>query len=759
MLRHIIVALTLWIYAGSIQAEEQQWQWLTLGLNGTAYQEPVLVLLTDGQLYMQQQDLQRLRLTQASTARRNIDGQDLYSLDLLPGINYQVNSHLQQVLITAEPNAFLLHRATPAQINAIQPDLATGFFMNYDLQTQRSEGMTINSALLDTTFFRGTLNFSNNFMLSAHSEEDLLRLESTLIIDSPQQRTRFYMGDTLNHPGSWGNLMRFAGIRYGTDFSLDPRFIPFPLPSVFGQTNLPSTVDVMIDNIIQYQGNVPAGPFELNQLPVISGNGELLLHIRDVMGRTSVISQPFYISNTLLQEGLHNYSVETGFIREDYAVKNNRYGKAFIAGTYRKGLTSRLTSEIRSELQSDLFTLGLSNSYLLREYGIADTSLVASRHLGKYGFMAEQRFSRQSYGLSFGFNLSYASKSYLSLGQPDYLPRKRNDVGFSISMPVYDDSSISAGFIHRQQWHASTFNLLSVHFQRRLSDSLTFITSASHTLNQQKDYTVGITLSKYFQKRRSGQLSFVSEREKSRKQLQAQRNLPAGNGIGYQLLAEDSEQKWLNGELLMQTATGLYNVGISSVNGAQGVRLAANGSLIYIDNSIHLARKNYGSFALVKTGTKAGVTVLRENQPVTKTNSSGKALITDLMPYDENFLSIEHSDLPVNTSVSQLHMTVSPAIRAGAIADFELKTSLTAVVYLRLNDGAAVPAGAMVQVNQRQERYPVASGGKAYLEELSTYNHLSVTWNNGSCHAMFEYPGTNDLQPDLGILTCYGETP
>lgn len=759
MLRHIIVLLTLWLYAENILAETQEWQWLTLGINGTTYQEPVLVLLANGQLYMQQQDLQQLRLTPAPAARRSIDGQNLYSLDLLQGINYQVNTHLQQILITAEPNAFLLHRTTPAQINATPPDLATGFFINYDLQTQRSEGMTINSALLDTTFFRGTLNLSNNVMLSTHSEQDMLRLESTLIIDSPQQRTRFYLGDTLNHPGSWGNLMRFAGIRYGTDFSLDPRFIPFPLPSVFGQTTLPSTVDVMIDNIIQYQGNVPAGPFELNQLPVISGNGELLLHIRDVMGRTSVISQPFYISNTLLQEGLHNYSVETGFIREDYAVKNDRYGKAFIAGTYRKGLTSRLTSEIRSELQSDLFTLGLSSSYLFREFGIADISLVTSKHQGKYGFLAEQRFSRQSYGLSFGFNLSYASKSYISLGQPDYLPQKRNDFGFSISMPVYDDSSISAGFIHRQQWHAPTFNFLSVNFQRRLSDSLTFITSASHTLNQQKDYTVGITLSKYFQKRRSGQLSLVSERERSRKQLQAQRNLPAGNGVGYQLLAEDSEQKWLNGELLMQTSTGLYNVGVSSVNGAQGVRLAANGSLIYIDNSLHLARKNYSSFALVKTGNKAGVTVLRENQPVTKTNKAGKALITDLMPYDKNYLSIEHSDLPVNTSVSHLHMTVSPAVRAGAIADFDLKTSLTAVVYLRLNDEEAVPAGAMVRVNQTQETYPVASGGKVYLEELSARNYLTVTWNNGSCQAMFEYPDTNDLQPDLGILICYGDIP
>jgi len=79
-----------------------------------------------------------------------------------------------------------------------------------------------------------------------------------------------------------------------------PDLITFPLPTVSGSAAAPSTVDVLADGNLIVSSQTGAGPFEIPQLPVISGAGTISMTVTNTLGQQVTLTQPFYASSTLL---------------------------------------------------------------------------------------------------------------------------------------------------------------------------------------------------------------------------------------------------------------------------------------------------------------------------------------------------------------------------------------------------------------------------------------------------------------------------
>lgn len=58
-----------------------------------------------------------------------------------------------------------------------------------------------------------------------------------------------------------------GGLQIGSNFDLQPYMTTTPLPAFFGSATLPSAVELYVNGLKQYSGEVPAGPFELNTAP------------------------------------------------------------------------------------------------------------------------------------------------------------------------------------------------------------------------------------------------------------------------------------------------------------------------------------------------------------------------------------------------------------------------------------------------------------------------------------------------------------
>src|ERR1700676_1137542 len=155
------------------------------------------------------------------------------------------------------------------------------------------------------------------------------------------------------------------GVLYARDYSLAPGFITYPLPAFSASAALPSTVDVLVNNQRQASASVKPGPFDLVNVPVVSGAGQINLVVRDLRGVETVITQSYYASPQLLAAGLSDFSAEAGAMRRNFGTQSNNYGPVFAAGSYRYGFNSALTAGGRVEVQDTRQAGGLEAAGLL----------------------------------------------------------------------------------------------------------------------------------------------------------------------------------------------------------------------------------------------------------------------------------------------------------------------------------------------------------------------------------------------------------
>jgi outer membrane usher protein len=189
------------------------------------------------------------------------------------------------------------------------------------------------------------------------------------------------------------------------------------------------------------------------------------------------------------------------------------------------------------------------------------------------------------------------------------------------------------------------------------------------------------------------------------------------------------------------------------------MRASLNGSLGWLQGYSFASRRiNQGAFAVVQVGDLEGIPVSLSNQVLATTNRHGMALVTGLLPYQANELTLNPDQLPFDVEVRGVRETVTPYARSGVVVDFPVKRSRDALVVLQQADGAIVPTGARVVVTPGNQEFVVGRRGEAYLMDLQDDNLIEVRWGGGSCRLPLPLgpaqPG--EAPPRIGPLICGG---
>src|SRR5437773_1750215 len=359
---------------------------LQVDVNRQRLDEPVLVLRReDGTLLIAGEDLDRWRLRRPSTPPYEHEGRLFYPSSDLPSLKLSLDERTQTLTISADPQAFAgTVQAVTGQRYPPPVLPQPGGFFNYTLSGTRIQDTTTRNGLFEAGFFSQHGVFTSSVVAPELTRsQGWLRLDSTYAVDYPAELVSVRLGDTITRPGTWGRAVRIGGAQYGTNFSTQPGFIRSPVLQAAGSAVLPSTVDVFMNNALVQRSAVPPGPFSIQNIPVVTGSGEVRMVVRDLLGREQVITQPFYSSATLLKQGLADYSCEVGAIRNNFAVESNDYGQAVGAATYRRGITDYFTAEVRGEATRDLQAVGFSSA--VRAGKVGNLSLTALRSYGAAG--------------------------------------------------------------------------------------------------------------------------------------------------------------------------------------------------------------------------------------------------------------------------------------------------------------------------------------------------------------------------------------
>ena len=239
----------------------------------------------------------------------NLNDKKYIKLTSLTGTKYSLDSSnlALDITIPAEQMKKQYFNTTPNPLtNDTYGKSTKGAFLNYDLVLSKNENTTYASALNDFNYFTDKGILFNSFFLkevndivfikaksSKKIDTQLTRLETNWTFDNVNDMARWCIGDSLTKAADWSGSTRFIGLQYSTNFSVRPDLITHPLASFQGRADLPTIFDVYANNLPIYRGETQTGDFEIANLPVITGKGELVVKTQDITGVVRTITMPY----------------------------------------------------------------------------------------------------------------------------------------------------------------------------------------------------------------------------------------------------------------------------------------------------------------------------------------------------------------------------------------------------------------------------------------------------------------------------------
>ncbi len=734
---------------------------LAILINGVAQTAcEYITILSDKRLAANAEALRHWRLRTPAVAPIPYEGESYYPLDAIQGLQYRLDEAAQELQLTIPPTAFL-----PSNFNAEtglqrNPQVSPGGFLNYDLLTQHTTGSQTSNALLEAGAFNQSGVATSTFLWQS-MPQGFTRLETAWTHDDAESMSRFQLGDSITRSGTWGRAVRFGGFQWRSNFDTQPGFVTFPQPSAMGVATLPSTVDVYVNNTLRLTQDVPSGPFEISNVPAITGAGEVQLIVKDMLGRQQVITQPYYASPLLLRTGLDDYSFEIGVTRHDYGLSSNRYGQPFALATHRHGVSDQLSRELRAEILSDQQTVGLGGAYLWPSFGTAQAALAASHGPDGDGTLFAAGIEQISRHFSWSAQEQISNSRFTELGWVSGNIRPRSIQSLRFGFPVgAQGGSLSLNHVNQQYWGQSGSRIWSVNYSRNLFREFYLLLFAANAVSGSgTNRRIGFNISHSFGNSTSANAQFIRQNEGSDQLLQIQKNLPEGPGFGYRLMAQDGLNRRQEASGSWQTDSGTYIAGVSQQPDNSSTRLGASGGVAFLGGSAFVSRRIDDSFAVVRAGGYPDVRIYHENRPAGSTDKRGLALIPHLRPYQQNRISVEAEDLPLEAKADQLELLLTPALRSGSYAEFPITTVHGGTLVIVLEDGSFIPSGATVMILNREEEFPVGLRGEVFLPQLAASNELLVTWKGQGCQLDLKLPPDSPPLADLGKHTCKGVRP
>lgn len=685
-----------------------------------------------------------------------------YPLRRFDRLKYSIDSASQTLVIKVNP-----HQLAGSNIDLGKAEVSTlhsgtaGGFVNYDLLHQVRSGFDDSSSgTLELAGFNKYGLLTTTLLARDRSQRlnsaAVVRLNSTLRYDDLDKMRTLTLGDAYSRPDTWGRSVLYGGIQWGTNFGTRPDFTTFPLLDVRGEAVVPSSIEIFVNNRRQAMNQVDSGPFSIRNIPVTTGTNDLRLTVTDVLGREQVIERSFYASQQLLRSGLHDYTFETGAVREDYTLQSNEYGRGFAAATYRLGFTDRFTGGVRVEALKDQQTAGVSSVWLVSpQLGIVTGSVAGSTADAGDGVLASVGIEHRGRRFSLGVNTSATTANFRQLGLREDQSAPRWTTRANIGARVPGRGAVGLSYIEIDRRDEVDSRIFAANYSISPSRDVSLGLFASHELVSHDSF-VGLIMSMSLGTRTSASVSHNRDDANYNNRVQLQRNTPRGNGFGYWVSAEDShgEPNRADAQATAQTDFGTYRIEAAHYDNNTAFRLNASGGVVLLGGNTFATRRIDDSFGVVKVGDYGGVTIYNENQPVAITNSKGAALVPDLRSFEKNHLSFEQADLPLGARLDSRDATIAPGFRRGVMVTFDVGLADGALLTVYQANGEPLPAGATIRHAGSSQRFPVARRGEAWVTGLAVDNPFIARWGENSCHFKASMPANPGPMPRVGPLIC-----
>ena len=316
-LSHRNVVTTILLLLSSVSALAQSTPdvlIVDLYLNQQSLGDTFVLRDQDGNFFVEEAVLSEWQIIKPWPEPELFRGLNYYGLHHFPGADSEFVARRMELQVSMPPS-LMPFREIDLSAKEAKPYIEDfGAYVDYDLNwlSQEADNSKSIYALLRPVVFGEFGNVSANLGYHRQSDDraypntgrEGLNVHSlTYTRDDPSRLRSIQIGDIISNAGTQGRSLRIGGIQIATNFATQPTFVTYPLPSFYGETSVPSALDIYVNGQLRRTTEVQAGQYVLDDIPVVNGSGQMQVIARDALGRQQIYSQDFYVSSDLLREG------------------------------------------------------------------------------------------------------------------------------------------------------------------------------------------------------------------------------------------------------------------------------------------------------------------------------------------------------------------------------------------------------------------------------------------------------------------------
>jgi outer membrane usher protein len=677
----------------------------------------------------------------------NLDGEQWIRLQHLDGANSHFNHEEARLTVTVPPDRLEVLRVARAaavveNYSAI-PALINNYQFNVASNTLSGARATALFGAVEQIASVGATRFSNSLgVTSAFNAHDLRGLPNTTIRrvdtaiqhDDPIELRTYAFGDQFTHVQSWNRSTRFFGASIRRSFSGRPDVITAPQPMFSGLLTQPSNYELFVNDRTAGTGNLGAGRYELDRLPLVTGRGEVRMVMRDALGRETVVLAPFFVSPRQLAVGLDDYAFSGGWQRVGFTGLRRDYGRFALSGEYARGLTSMWTLRASGEAQGKNINAGVRSVNAIAGVAAITADIAASRSEAGGGTFGAVYAEFGAKRMNFAASVLARSRHFWQLGS--LLSTQNARFRATMSGGTSFISGISLGIIGtlEDRWDGNRICSVNTTLSSQLANNLSLFVNASL-------FKFGATTSKSVM----AQISYTFNAARS--QLIAQTSLD-NNKLGQQLSIYQSPDRdvpvqlygaaqrigsHLGGGAGGSWAAPFFDLDASTHWSAvgNGQQVRGSGSMVYTDGQWFASRTIFDSAVLAEVPDTANVRVFSSGAPQARTDSHGFALLPFAVGYQQAVAQFEPSDMPLEANYSINQATVTPWPRSVAKVKFQVSSAHGEAIQISFADGRFVPVGSSFA--GVDGRVVVGAEGLAYLENRPASGRFEVSIGDTRC--------------------------
>ena len=746
----------------SMEAVADAQLYLELVVNQMNTGQLVQVQQRAGQLYVQADVLQEAGIHLPVTPPEEV------GLDSVPGLHSEYDIQGQRLLLDVPPDwlpeQILGRRSNYTHTQAMS---SFGVLFNYDMYlNDTDEAGSYLAAWNEVRVFDswGTLSSTGQYRRNIVTEGETplasgyLRYDTTWRFSDEERLLTYEAGDLISGALAWTSAIRIGGVQVSRDFGVRPDLVTYPLPQFSGEAAVPSSVDLFINGYKSSSENLQPGPYTLTNVPFINGAGEAVVVTTDALGRQVSTSVPFYVTSTLLQQGLSDYSVAAGSVRRGYGIDNFAYGPGVTSGSLRYGLTNNLTLESHLEASDSLTLGGVGGNLKLGHFGVLNSAVSQSQYDGRGGRQVSLGYQYSSQGLSFAWQRLQRLDDYadLTVIDTDYISLSRRSEQVTLALNLDRFGSLGAGYFDVLAADATRTRLLNLSWSKSLWFNSSLYVSANRELGD-SNWAMQAQIVVPFDLR--GNFSAGMERSSSgvtQQRVNYSRSVPTQGGVGYNLgYARGDGPAYRQADLTWRLQSVQLQAGVYGSSDQMTRWADASGSLVWMDGQTFAANRIDDAFVVVSTGGFPDVGVRYENQWIGNTDKNGHLLVPWSSAYYRGKYEIDPLNLSANIISPNVEQRVAVRRGSGYLLEFELRRVAAASVHLIDARQQDLALGSAVLNEQNGERAVVGWDGLVYLENLAQQNSLQVIMPDGQqCKAQFALPAEADQVPMIEGVVC-----